>query len=151
GGRDEQATDRFGQAERIGQQHGGVLAGGAVDSALQVTDRPRAQARRFCQLLLGELGLGPQLPQQSGERKRRLLRHCPSLPRNPSPSTAIRHGTETTWTNSTQSAPPPHLRILSACLSDFTTSSLTRTTCPRWPGSGRKRSAGRFCPSASAR
>src|SRR5262249_47895012 len=42
-------------------------------------------------------------------------------------------------------------RILSACLSDFTTSSLTRTTCLGWPGSGPRRSAGRSFPSGGAR
>ena len=69
------------QAQRAGQQHGGVLAGRAVDAPLQVTDRPRAQARCLGQLLLRQPGLAPQLPQQPGERKRRLLRHRPSVPR----------------------------------------------------------------------
>ena len=41
----------------------GVLAGGAVDAPLEVTNRPRAQARRLRQLLLRKPGLGPQLPQ----------------------------------------------------------------------------------------
>jgi hypothetical protein len=40
-------------------------------------------------------------------------------------------------------------RILTACLSDCITSSLTLTTCRGWPGSGRKLSAGRFSPSVS--
>lgn len=40
---------------------------------------------------------------------------------------------------------------LLACLSDFTTSSSTLTTCRRWPGSGLKRLAGRSCPSVSGR
>ena len=34
-------------------------------------------------------------------------------------------------------------RILSACPSGSATSSLTLTICPAWPGSGRRRSAGR--------
>jgi hypothetical protein len=61
-----------GQAQRAGQQHCGVLAGGAVDAPLQVTDRPRAHGRRLGQLLLGQPGLSPQLPQQPGEVE---LRH----------------------------------------------------------------------------
>ena len=44
GRRDEQLPGRPGQAQRIGQQPGGVLAGGAVDAPLQGADRPRAQA-----------------------------------------------------------------------------------------------------------
>jgi DNA-3-methyladenine glycosylase II len=58
--------------------------------------------------------------------------------------------------------PPPHTRpnappesrgprILAACLSTFITSSLTLTTCRSWPGSGRRRLAGRSSPSRSAR
>jgi hypothetical protein len=38
--RDEQHPYLPGQAERISQQHGGVLACGAVDASLQVTNRP---------------------------------------------------------------------------------------------------------------
>ena len=76
GRRHEQLPHRPGQAQRIGQQLGGVLAGGAVDAPLQVTDRPRAQLRRFGQLLLGQPRLGPQLPQQPAETQRSLLRHA---------------------------------------------------------------------------
>ncbi len=61
GRRHEQRAHRLGQAQRAAQQHGGVLAGSAVDAPLQVTDRPRAQARRLRQLLLRQPGLGPQL------------------------------------------------------------------------------------------
>jgi hypothetical protein len=64
----------------------GGRTGGTVDPPLQVTDRPRAQARRLGQLLMGQPGLGPQLPQQPGERKRRLLRH------DPTPLAALRRG-----------------------------------------------------------
>jgi hypothetical protein len=38
GRRDEHRPGRLGQAERAGQPHGGVVAGRAVDAALQVTD-----------------------------------------------------------------------------------------------------------------
>ena len=75
GGRHEQRAGRLGQAERAGQQLGGVLAGGAVDAPLEVTDRSRAQARRLGQFLLGQPGLGPQLPQQAAEPQRKLLGH----------------------------------------------------------------------------
>ena len=40
----------------------GVLAGGGVDAALQVTDRPLAHLRGLGQLILGQPGLVPQLP-----------------------------------------------------------------------------------------
>ncbi len=60
---DEQHTRRPGQAQRIGQQPGCVLMGGAVDSPFQVTDRPRGKPGRLCQFLLGQPGLGSQLPQ----------------------------------------------------------------------------------------
>ena len=80
GRRHEQRAHRLGQAQRAAQQHGGVLAGSAVDAPLQVTDRPRAQARRLRQLLLRQPGLGPQLPQQPGKPQRRLLRHGPGIP-----------------------------------------------------------------------
>ena len=63
----EQLAHRPGQAQRIGQQPGRVLAGGPVDAPFQVTDRARAQARRLRQLLLGQPRLGPQLPQQRRE------------------------------------------------------------------------------------
>ena len=87
GRRDEQLAHRPGQAQRTGQQHRGVLAGGAVDAPLQVTDRPRAQPRRLRQLLLRQPGLGPQLPQQPCETQPRLLRHRPTpLPTRPRPS-----------------------------------------------------------------
>jgi hypothetical protein len=49
--RDEQHPHLAGQAQRVGQQQGGVPARGAVDAPFQVTDRPRAQARRSGQLL----------------------------------------------------------------------------------------------------
>ena len=71
---------RAGQAQRVGQQPGRVLAGGQVDPPLQIADRPRAQARRLRQLLLRQPGLGPQLPQQPAETRRRLLRHGPHRP-----------------------------------------------------------------------
>jgi hypothetical protein len=77
--RNEQHPHLPGQAERISQQYGGVLAGGAVDTSLQVTDRPRAQTRSLGQLLLREPGLGPELPQQPGETQKR-LRHASILP-----------------------------------------------------------------------
>ena len=77
GRRDKQLTRRPVQPQPIGQQQRGVLVRGAVDAPLQVTDRPRAHARRLRQLLLRQPGLGPQLPQQPGERKPRLLRHRP--------------------------------------------------------------------------
>ena len=43
--RDEQHPYLPVQAECISQHYGGVLAGGAVDASLEITDRPRAQAR----------------------------------------------------------------------------------------------------------
>ena len=75
GRRDEQLPGRAGEAQRTGQQLGGLLAGGAVDTSLQVADRPRAQAGRFGQLLLGQPRPGPQLPQQPAETQRSLFRH----------------------------------------------------------------------------
>ena len=54
---------RFGQAQRAGQPHRRVVAGRAVDTPLQVTDRPLAHSRRLGQLLLGQPGLIAQLPQ----------------------------------------------------------------------------------------
>ena len=77
GRRNEQLPRLPGRTEGIGQQLAGVLAGGAVDAPLQVTDRPRAQVRRLGQLLLGQPRLGPQLPQQPAETQRNLLRHQP--------------------------------------------------------------------------
>jgi hypothetical protein len=53
GRRDEQLPDRSGQAQRGGQQLGGVLVGGAGETPLQVTDRTAAQGRGLGQLLLG--------------------------------------------------------------------------------------------------
>ena len=73
----EQRPLRPGQAQRPGQQPGRVMAGGQVHPPLQVTDRPRGQARRLRQLLLGQPGTVPQLPQQPGETQRRLFRHRP--------------------------------------------------------------------------
>ena len=90
GRRDEQLPGRPGQAQRTGQQFGGVLAGGAVDAPLQVADRPRAQARRFGQLLLGQPRPGPQLPQQPAETQRSLFRHQHSVPPQESPGHEIR-------------------------------------------------------------
>jgi hypothetical protein len=75
GRRYEHGAHRLGQAQRAGQQLGGVLAGGAVDTPLQVTDRPWAQGRRVRQLLLGQPGFSAQLPQQPGEFQRRRLGH----------------------------------------------------------------------------
>ena len=85
GRRDEQLPGRAGQAQRTGQQLGGVLAGGAVDAPLQVADRPRAQVGRFGQFLLGQPRLGPQLPQQPAETQRSLFRHQHSVPPQESP------------------------------------------------------------------
>ena len=79
GGPYEQGAHRVGQAQRVSQQPGGVLAGSTVDSPLQVTDRPRTQPRRPRQCLLRHPGLGPQLPQQPGEPLRRPLRHGPGI------------------------------------------------------------------------
>jgi hypothetical protein len=81
--RDEQHPYLPGQAERISQQYGGVLAGGAVDASLQVTDRPGAQARSLGQFLLGQPGLGPELPQQPAETLKGLRHrfHRPSQDR----------------------------------------------------------------------
>jgi hypothetical protein len=104
---DEQRTRRLSQAQRIGQQPGGLLMGGAVDAPLQVTDRPRAHGGRLGQLLLGQPGLGPQLPQQAGERKRRLLRHTPTPLQTP-PGPPARRGQDLTqqYTDPTPQASP---------------------------------------------
>ena len=80
GRRHEQPAHRLGQAQCAAQQHSSVLAGCAVDAPLQVTDRPRAQARRLRQLLLRQPGLGPQLPQQPGKPPSRLFPHGPGIP-----------------------------------------------------------------------
>ena len=85
GRRHEQFFGRPGQAQRTGQQYRGVLVRGAVDAPLQVADRPRGHPCRRRQLLLGQLRLGPQLPQQPGKRKRRLLGHHPSAPHTTCP------------------------------------------------------------------
>jgi hypothetical protein len=61
-GGDEHLAGRAVQAQRPGQQQRGVLAGGGVDAALQVADRPLAHPRGLSQLLLGQPGIIPQLP-----------------------------------------------------------------------------------------
>ena len=73
------------QAERVGQQPGAVLAGRPVDAPLQVTDRARAQPGRLGQFLLGQPGLGAQLPQQLSEPQLRRLPHRPTLARGSDP------------------------------------------------------------------
>jgi hypothetical protein len=88
----EQFPGLPGQAQSAGQQHGGVLMGGAGDASLQAADRPRGQARCLGQFLLGQLGLGPQLPQQPGEAQPRLGHH-PASPHNLSVP-GNRHGAE---------------------------------------------------------
>jgi len=45
----------------------------------------------------------------------------------------------------------PRRRILTACLCEFTTSSLMLMVCPGWPGSGRGPWTGEFCLNVSAR
>ena len=106
GRRDEQGAHRPGQAQRTSQQPGGVLMRGGVDAPLQVTDRPRAHARRLRQFLLGQPRLGPQLPQQPGERKRLLVRHHPHAPHSPARGHRPSAGT-TLPPHSTQARPPP--------------------------------------------
>ena len=81
----EQRPLRPGQAQRPGQQPGRIVAGRAVHAPLQVADRPRGQARRLRQLLLGQPGIIPQLPQQPGKAQRRLPRHRPIAPHTPCP------------------------------------------------------------------
>ena len=77
----EPGSDRADQAQRVSQQPGSVLVCPPVDPPLQVTDRPRAQPRRLRQLLLRQPGLHPQLPQEPGEIRRRLIGHLtPSDP-----------------------------------------------------------------------
>ena len=66
--RHEQPAYRLGQAQRIGEQPGGVLVGCTVRAALQVTDRPQAQPAACASSLLRQPSLGPQLPQQSSKR-----------------------------------------------------------------------------------
>ena len=110
GGAAANSARRAGQAQCIGQQPGRVLAGGAVDSPLQVADRPRGQARRRRQVLLGQPGLGPQLPQQAGKPQPRLLRHRSSAPRTP-PAVTGRHeqNTRSKPTQARPSRPPAAL------------------------------------------
>ena len=81
----EQRPLRPGQAQRTGQQPGRVMAGRQVHAPLQVADRPRGQARRLRQLLLGQPGIIPQPPQQPGEAQCRLLRHRPIAPHQTRP------------------------------------------------------------------
>ena len=82
-----------GQAQRAGQPHRGVVAGRAVDAPLQVTDRPRAHPGRLGQLLLRQLGPGPQLPQQPSEPRGGLLRHDLGIPSpRPQPARGNKHG-----------------------------------------------------------
>ena len=76
---DELLAGRPVQPERPGQQDGGVLAGGGVDPALQVTDRPLAHRRGLGQLVLGQPGPVPQPPQQPAETQSSLLRRRPRL------------------------------------------------------------------------
>ena len=82
GRRHEQLMRRPGHPQRIGQQHRGVFAGGAVDAPLQVADRPQAQARRLGQLLLRQPGPPPQLPQQPRKIQCRLFGHPINTPRS---------------------------------------------------------------------
>jgi len=53
----EQLCDAPAQAKRSRQQHRALPARGPVDAPLQITDRARAQARGFRQLLLRQPGL----------------------------------------------------------------------------------------------
>ena len=80
------------KAQRIRQQPGRLPARGPVDAPLQVTDRPRAQARRLRQLLLRQPCISAQPPQQPREPQTRLLRHRPQPPRNLRPQSPARHG-----------------------------------------------------------
>ena len=81
-------TGRAAQLQRVGEQPHRVLVRGGGQAPLQVADRPRVQPRRLSQLLLGQRGLRTQLPQHTGEPKRRLshgLSSCPGT-RNPRPA-----------------------------------------------------------------
>src|SRR5690349_20673940 len=78
---------RPGQAERTRQQLSRLLAGGTVDASLQVTDGPGAQAGRLRQFLLRQLGLGSQLPQQTGKAQSRLFCHSGVSSAGPAPAT----------------------------------------------------------------
>src|SRR5215470_10062685 len=75
GRRDEQLPRLPVQAQRPGQQQRSVLAGGAVDPPLQVTDRPLAHLRGLGQLVLGQPGLVAQPPQQPAETQPGLFGH----------------------------------------------------------------------------
>jgi hypothetical protein len=55
-------SSRAVQVKCAGQQHRGVFAGGGVDAAFQVTDRPLAHLRSLGQLVLGQPSLVAQLP-----------------------------------------------------------------------------------------
>ena len=98
----EQLCDRPGQTKRPRQQHRGLLAGGPVDAPLQVTDRARAHAGRFRQLLLRQPGFRAQPPQQPSECKRRFVRHRRIAPH----ALPVRrpHPANRTWTHCTQTA-----------------------------------------------
>ena len=63
------------QPQRPGQQYRGVLAGGTVDPALQVADRPLAHLCGLGELVLGQPGLIAQLPQQPAKTQPSLLRY----------------------------------------------------------------------------
>ena len=73
GGRPRAAASnavRAGEAQRLSQQLGGVLARRRVDSPLEVTNRPGAQPGRLGQLLLRQVGLDAQPPEQLTKRLR---------------------------------------------------------------------------------
>jgi hypothetical protein len=99
GGRDEQLAGRAVQAQRLGQQHRSVRAGGGVDPAFQVTDRPLAHLRRLGELVLGQPAFIAQLPQQPAELQRgmfcpRPIDHRPRAPlRPPAPASGPVRGT----------------------------------------------------------
>ena len=121
GRRHEQLPYRPGQAKRISQQLGGVLASSAVDASLKVTDRPRTHLRRFGQLLLSQPCLGPQLPQHPAETQRSLPGHQPSTLRKQAstkPYPKVRRGP----------SPPP-------ALGPFPRRATVRGRCARrsWP------------------
>jgi hypothetical protein len=91
-GRLELRPGRAGQAQRIGQQPGGLLTGGPVGAPLQVTDRPGAQPGRLGQFLLRQPRLGPQPAQQRAETGHRLLRTGLSPPHRPSAVRTLTRG-----------------------------------------------------------
>jgi hypothetical protein len=82
GGGLERGLDRAGEAQRPGQQLGGVPAGRRVDSPLEVTDRSGAQPGRLGPFLLRQAGLGAQPPEQLTKR----LRHVSPTDSQPSRS-----------------------------------------------------------------